>query len=323
MITDSFYRPVENQSESCGWLQLEVNWLNASFQVFAGLWCLLFVGSTMTSRMTVTQPQPVMEIRSSQEWSSGICDCCSDLRSCECRLIFLTVKLCLVRRWFILHQKLFLTDGVMNMTCFVLALSPRTASAHNPIRTIVLQVLCRWSDLYRRVYAEKRLNYAALISTAPLRSSWPGLLENTDFFTTVPAKAIKKVKGRRLDHFTDRRGRCRDTGDPLCLCTSVGRYRDMSPHRLSLCDRNTSSSSSSSSIISWKWISTLKTVLSVWDACCSGRGLSGLLPCRFSLSTKDHLTTTLSRSTFWGHAGKVVMLQHQCQDTPFFHSTFI
>ncbi|XP_017295675.1 cornifelin homolog B-like [Kryptolebias marmoratus] len=36
----------------------------------------------MANRMVVSQPQPVMETRDSQEWGSGICDCCSDLRSC-------------------------------------------------------------------------------------------------------------------------------------------------------------------------------------------------------------------------------------------------
>ncbi|XP_034745669.1 cornifelin homolog B-like [Etheostoma cragini] len=36
----------------------------------------------MTSRMVVNQPQPVMVSRESEEWSSGICDCCDDVPEC-------------------------------------------------------------------------------------------------------------------------------------------------------------------------------------------------------------------------------------------------
>ncbi|XP_072230761.1 cornifelin homolog B [Leuresthes tenuis] len=36
----------------------------------------------MTSKMIVTQPQPMMEARDSEEWGSGICDCFEDIPQC-------------------------------------------------------------------------------------------------------------------------------------------------------------------------------------------------------------------------------------------------
>ncbi|KAM4545459.1 cornifelin homolog B [Odontesthes bonariensis] len=36
----------------------------------------------MTTKMVVTQPQPVMEARDSDEWGSGICDCFEDIPQC-------------------------------------------------------------------------------------------------------------------------------------------------------------------------------------------------------------------------------------------------
>ncbi|KAK2828013.1 hypothetical protein Q5P01_019047 [Channa striata] len=36
----------------------------------------------MSSTMVVRQPQPVMVAQSSQEWGSGICDCCDDVPEC-------------------------------------------------------------------------------------------------------------------------------------------------------------------------------------------------------------------------------------------------
>ncbi|XP_029029586.1 cornifelin-like [Betta splendens] len=36
----------------------------------------------MTTTMVVTQPQPAMISRESQEWSSGICDCTQDVPEC-------------------------------------------------------------------------------------------------------------------------------------------------------------------------------------------------------------------------------------------------
>ncbi|XP_026225903.1 cornifelin-like [Anabas testudineus] len=36
----------------------------------------------MSNMMVITQPQPVMVARDSQEWSSGICDCFNDLPQC-------------------------------------------------------------------------------------------------------------------------------------------------------------------------------------------------------------------------------------------------
>ncbi|KAL7389531.1 hypothetical protein ABVT39_005775 [Epinephelus coioides] len=36
----------------------------------------------MTSKMVIRQPQPVMEARESDEWGSGICDCCDNVPEC-------------------------------------------------------------------------------------------------------------------------------------------------------------------------------------------------------------------------------------------------
>ncbi|XP_053187871.1 cornifelin homolog B [Scomber japonicus] len=36
----------------------------------------------MTSKMVINQPRPVMVQRESDEWASGICDCCDDVPEC-------------------------------------------------------------------------------------------------------------------------------------------------------------------------------------------------------------------------------------------------
>ncbi|KAM4620009.1 cornifelin homolog B-like [Polymixia lowei] len=36
----------------------------------------------MTSKMVVRQPQPALDSRDSDEWESGICDCCEDMSDC-------------------------------------------------------------------------------------------------------------------------------------------------------------------------------------------------------------------------------------------------
>ncbi|TMS14247.1 cornifelin homolog B [Larimichthys crocea] len=36
----------------------------------------------MSSTLVIKQPQPVMEARDSDEWGSGICDCCQDMPEC-------------------------------------------------------------------------------------------------------------------------------------------------------------------------------------------------------------------------------------------------
>ncbi|KAM3601118.1 uncharacterized protein V6R79_007895 [Siganus canaliculatus] len=36
----------------------------------------------MSSKMVVKQPEPMMVSRESQEWGSGICDCCDDVPEC-------------------------------------------------------------------------------------------------------------------------------------------------------------------------------------------------------------------------------------------------
>ncbi|KAF7641406.1 hypothetical protein LDENG_00282270 [Lucifuga dentata] len=36
----------------------------------------------MASKLVISQPQPVMEARESDEWGSGICDCCDDVPEC-------------------------------------------------------------------------------------------------------------------------------------------------------------------------------------------------------------------------------------------------
>ncbi|XP_072302079.1 cornifelin homolog B-like [Eucyclogobius newberryi] len=38
----------------------------------------------MSSKMVVSQPQPVMHVLGSDEWSSRICDCCQDVPECCC-----------------------------------------------------------------------------------------------------------------------------------------------------------------------------------------------------------------------------------------------
>ncbi|XP_040907767.1 cornifelin homolog B [Toxotes jaculatrix] len=36
----------------------------------------------MSSTLVINQPQPLMEVRDSDEWGSGICDCLQDLPDC-------------------------------------------------------------------------------------------------------------------------------------------------------------------------------------------------------------------------------------------------
>ncbi|KAM4547171.1 cornifelin homolog B-like [Fundulus diaphanus] len=36
----------------------------------------------MENKMVIHQPQPVMEVQNSQEWGTGICDCCQDVKEC-------------------------------------------------------------------------------------------------------------------------------------------------------------------------------------------------------------------------------------------------
>nr|XP_020481239.1 cornifelin homolog B-like [Monopterus albus] len=36
----------------------------------------------MSSKLVIRQPQPVMDSRESDEWGSGICDCCDDVPGC-------------------------------------------------------------------------------------------------------------------------------------------------------------------------------------------------------------------------------------------------
>lgn len=38
----------------------------------------------MSSTLVIRQPKPVMEARESDEWDSGICDCCHDVPECKC-----------------------------------------------------------------------------------------------------------------------------------------------------------------------------------------------------------------------------------------------
>lgn len=38
----------------------------------------------MSSTLVIRQPKPVMEARESDEWDSGICDCCQDVPECKC-----------------------------------------------------------------------------------------------------------------------------------------------------------------------------------------------------------------------------------------------
>ncbi|XP_029925588.1 cornifelin homolog B-like [Myripristis murdjan] len=36
----------------------------------------------MSSKLVIKQPEPVLEARDSDEWGSGICDCCDDVPEC-------------------------------------------------------------------------------------------------------------------------------------------------------------------------------------------------------------------------------------------------
>lgn len=47
------------------------------------------IDTIMSTTMIITQPQPMMVAQDSQEWSSGICDCCDDLPECK-SLCFIT-----------------------------------------------------------------------------------------------------------------------------------------------------------------------------------------------------------------------------------------
>ncbi|KAK1800719.1 hypothetical protein P4O66_005910, partial [Electrophorus voltai] len=38
--------------------------------------------ATMTTKMVFAQPQPVLDARESDEWTSGICDCCDNKPQC-------------------------------------------------------------------------------------------------------------------------------------------------------------------------------------------------------------------------------------------------
>lgn len=40
-------------------------------------------GSAMSSTLVIQQPQPVLVSRESDEWGSGICDCCQDVPECK------------------------------------------------------------------------------------------------------------------------------------------------------------------------------------------------------------------------------------------------
>lgn len=42
--------------------------------------CVL--AAEMTSKMVIKQPQPVLESKESDEWHSGICDCCENKAEC-------------------------------------------------------------------------------------------------------------------------------------------------------------------------------------------------------------------------------------------------
>ncbi len=46
-------------------------------------YALLYVGVNMSMSMVVTQPEPVMVSRHSDQWGSGICDCCNDVPECK------------------------------------------------------------------------------------------------------------------------------------------------------------------------------------------------------------------------------------------------
>lgn len=37
----------------------------------------------MSSTLVIQQPQPVLVSRESDEWGSGICDCCQDVPQCK------------------------------------------------------------------------------------------------------------------------------------------------------------------------------------------------------------------------------------------------
>ncbi|MBN3310652.1 cornifelin homolog [Amia ocellicauda] len=38
----------------------------------------------MTTTVVIQQPQPTMYVNNSNQWSTGICDCCQDLKICCC-----------------------------------------------------------------------------------------------------------------------------------------------------------------------------------------------------------------------------------------------
>uniref|UniRef100_A0A3B3E250 Plac8 onzin related protein 2 n=2 Tax=Oryzias melastigma TaxID=30732 RepID=A0A3B3E250_ORYME len=44
--------------------------------------CISFLPDVIMSKLVISQPQPVMESRESQEWSSGVCDCFQDVPQC-------------------------------------------------------------------------------------------------------------------------------------------------------------------------------------------------------------------------------------------------
>ncbi|CAI5642680.1 cornifelin [Oreochromis niloticus] len=52
----------------------------------------------MTSKMVVQQPQPIMYTQESDEWSSGICDCCQDVPGCCCAFWCLPCFACITSR---------------------------------------------------------------------------------------------------------------------------------------------------------------------------------------------------------------------------------
>ena len=46
----------------------------------------------MTS-FVIQQPAPVMDSRVSDQWGSGICDCCEDVSQCKCVCVCVCVRL--------------------------------------------------------------------------------------------------------------------------------------------------------------------------------------------------------------------------------------
>ncbi|TDH05311.1 hypothetical protein EPR50_G00141940 [Perca flavescens] len=61
--------------------QRRVDWLDVQLRALSSH---RYTEATMTSKMVIHQPQPVMVARESEEWSSGICDCCDDVPQCKC-----------------------------------------------------------------------------------------------------------------------------------------------------------------------------------------------------------------------------------------------